>query len=175
MRRILIAAVVLPGLAMVGCGMIPKRNGPELTADQLGDPYAHGWSDADARMALWWTRNFPDDIAALGFALNQVGRYNKHDHRFGKNGSTHTSYDQGEKYGSFFRASADDVWALIDEPQLRVKMLSLEARERNRMRGRDRRRRTGAWPYDPSSAPEQPTPSRMDDTEVEQRLLERYR
>ncbi len=173
MRRILVAAVLLPCLAMGGCGMLPKR-GPEVSADQLGDPYAHQWSDADARTALWWTRNFPDDIAAIGFAFHQLPKYSRHDHRYGSRHGSKTARDRGAKYSSLFHSSADDYWANIDDPQLRVKMLALEAQERNRMRDRDNRRRTGTWPYDRAGDDDRPI-SRMDDAEVEQRLLERYR
>lgn len=175
MRNFLVTAAVVPLLLLVGCGMA-RRDGLEASVDQVGDPYAHKWTDDDARIALWYTRNYPDDFAALGFALSRFRSYNQHNERYGQRGGYVWPQGRGEKYGSFFHSRMDDYVALIDDPQLRVKMLSLEARERNRMRERDRRRQTGTWPYDPSSAPDRgTTPSRLDDAEVEQHLMDRYR
>lgn len=175
MRRIVVAGVVLPFLAMSGCGMAPKQ-GVEKNADLVGDTDAHGWSDEDARTALWWTRNFPDDIAALGFSLHQTFRYNQHDERYGPRWRHKTQQDRGDSASTLFHTRSSDIWAQIDDPMLRVKMISLEARERNRLREQDQRRRTGRWPFDPSSAPDQDaSPASLDDTEVEHRLLDRYR
>ena len=175
MTRKLTAGFALLLCLGLSCGIVPRR-GPELSNDQLNDPDAHQWSDADARTALWFTRNFPDDFAALGFLLYNVPTYNQHDERYGFGPNYRADGATGRQHGGFFKNTPSDYFALIDDPQLRVKMISLEARERNRMREAEQRRHAGTWPYDASSAPDPSRdPGRMDDTEVEQRLMDQYR
>ena len=87
---------------------------------------------------------------------------------------TRSAQDMGYYSSGVWHTRTDEVLALMGDPQLRVKMLSLEARERNRMRGIDQRRSTATWPYDVSSQRDMAAED-LSDREVEQRLMERYR
>lgn len=176
------AGCTTPQWSSFGAAATPKFKGPESTRDQLHGDEAHRWTDDDARTALWYARNFPDDLASFGFLVHKFVSFNMRDDRFGapydvRNDSTwyytHTSVDRGYRFSGIFNARSDEWFPMLNDPQLQVKMLSLEARERNRMRERDRRRRTGEHPFTSESRGDVPA-SALGPDEVEQRLLEIY-
>jgi len=173
MRSGFTTVIAIVCVLTVGCGTALTR-APEVSNDQL---YAddHQWTEGDVRTALWFTRNYPDDIAALGFMLFKFPTYNRHNERFGEPAGRIAYRNPGPRAGKIFHTSVDDLFARIDDPQLRVKMLSLEARERNRMRERERRRHTGTWPYDTGIFESDRRGGQMDDAEIEQRLMDTYR
>lgn len=160
----------------------PRLRGPETSQDLLYGDQAHRWTDDDARTALWYTRNFPDDVAAFGFALHKLISYNRYDtpyneHYNVRNDGTlldHNNWDVGLPFGGIFHTTSDEVFPILSDPQLRVKMLSLEARERNRLRERERRHHTGEYPFTVESRGGV-APSDLSPQEVEHRLMEIYR
>jgi len=161
----------VPELPSFARAAVPTWMGSESSVDHAGSPDAHKWSEADARTALWYTRNFPDDTAAFLFAIHKLWSFNYRDDNHRRYDTT--AQDKGFYASGLFHTRTDEVIALLWDPQLRVKMLSLQARDRTRLRERDRRRNTATWPYDVSSQPAVDTGD-MSDREVEQRLLERY-
>ena len=92
----------------------PIRNGPESGYTGTGTFGAHGWTDDDARTALWLRRNLPERWAEVPFPFIKFFSYNIHHDR------QQMSPGEWEYY-----------FADMKDPYLQVRMFTIEARDRN--------------------------------------------
>jgi hypothetical protein len=107
-----------PPLGAIGRAATPKLTGSESGYTGFGDPYVHEWNDDDARTALWLRTNFPENISEIPFPIIKLFSYNQHHYT--------------PQYIPYFEWSY--YFADIKDPELMVRMLSIEARDRNRTR-----------------------------------------
>jgi hypothetical protein len=109
--------VTAPPIAAVADSATPKIIGPESGYSGTGQLGAHDWTDDDARTALWLRRNLPERWSEVPFPLITFFRYNIHNDR--------------QQYMPF---EWDYYFANMRDPYLQVRMFSVEARDRNRVR-----------------------------------------
>ena len=107
-----------PPTQAVASAAAPNVVGSESTYTGIGDPGAHAWTDDQARTLLWLRRNLPEIWSDIPFPIVTLFSYNIHNDtkQFGK-----------PFHWRYYFADADD-------PLLQVRMLSLEARDRNNTR-----------------------------------------
>ena len=133
MRKCLFAAcAVALAVIMSGCLTSPPTQaiadaaspnivGSESTYTGIGDPGAHAWTDDQARTLLWLRRNLPELWSDIPFPLITLFSYNIHNDLKPFGEPVHWKY---------YFADADDSL-------LQVRMLTLEARDRNDTRRED--------------------------------------
>jgi hypothetical protein len=114
---IMSGCVTAPPSEAVLSTVTPNIIGPESGYTGTGDPGAHDWTDDDARTLLWLRRNLPERWAAAPFTLLTLLSYNIH----------HDTRQYMPWEWSYYFADPTD-------PYLNVRMLTLEARDRNRIR-----------------------------------------
>lgn len=114
---IMSGCVTTPPPGAIISSATPNIYGPESGYSGVGDPYAHDWSDNDARTLLWLRRNFPEIIADAPFPFITLFSYNIH----------HDTRQYMPIDWSFYFADPRD-------PALNVRMMTLESRDRNRVR-----------------------------------------
>lgn len=110
---------VPPSEAVLGSAT-PHIRGAESGYTGSGDPYAHDWSDDDARTLLWLRRNFPEVLADAPFPLITLFSYNIH----------HDTRQYMPFDWAYYFANPRD-------PYLQIRMMTLEPRDRNRIRRND--------------------------------------
>jgi len=111
--------VTAPPATSVGSSVTPKVIGPESGYSGMGMAGAHDWTDDDARSALWFQRNLPEGWAGVPFSIMKLFSYNIHD-------------DSGQF--TLMPFEWEYYFADIDDPSLQVRMFTVEARDRNRVR-----------------------------------------
>ena len=107
-----------PPMGAIGRAATPKLIGPESDYSGTGQPYVHEWDDDDARTALWLRTNLPENISEVPFPIIKLLSYNQHHYT--------------PQYIPYFDWSY--YFADIKDPELLVRMLSIESRDRNRTR-----------------------------------------
>jgi len=114
---IMSGCVTIPPTDAVVSSATPNIRGSESRYTGTGDLGAHAWTDDQARTLLWLRRNFPEYWADIPFSLVNLFSYNIH------NDVRPVSPFEW----SYYFADARD-------PYLNIRMLTLEARDRNRYR-----------------------------------------
>jgi hypothetical protein len=114
---IMSGCVTTPPSEAILSSAIPSIRGPESGYTGVGDPAAHDWTDDDARTLLWLRRNFPEIIADAPFPFITLFSYNIH----------HDTRQYMPTDWSYYFADPTD-------PYLNIRMITLEARDRNRVR-----------------------------------------
>jgi hypothetical protein len=109
--------MTLPPSEAILSSATPNIVGPESGYTGSGDPYAHAWSDDDARTLLWLRRNLPERWADVPFPLITLFSYNIH----------HDTRQYSPLEWEYYFADPND-------PELNVRLMTLEARDRNRIR-----------------------------------------
>jgi hypothetical protein len=115
---ILSACATKPPVGAISRAATPKFIGSESGDTGVGEPGVHEWTDDDARTALWLRTNFPENISEIPFPIIKLFSYNQHHYL--------------PQYMPYFEWSY--YFADIKDPELLVRMLSIEARDRNRTR-----------------------------------------
>lgn len=142
-----------PPAAAIGRAATPKLIGPESGYSGTGQAYVHEWDDDDARTALWLRTNLPENISEIPFPIIKLFSYNQHHYT--------------PQYIPYFEWSY--YFADIKDPELLVRMMSIESRDRNRTRhdevlAEEAARRAAA------AQPVSENVSELSDAEVQQKL-----
>jgi hypothetical protein len=106
-----------PKTAMIGAAT-PRVDGSESSHTGYGDPYAHAWSDDQARTLLWLRRNLPELWSDVPFPFMTFFSYNIH--------------NDTREFGKPFQWR--HYFADARDPSLQIRMMTLEARDRNEFR-----------------------------------------
>jgi hypothetical protein len=109
--------VTAPPAASVASAATPRVIGAESGYSGTGQVGAHEWTDDQARTALWLRRNLPERWAEIPFPIITLFSYNIHNDR--------------QQFSPF---EWEYYFADMRDPNLQVRMFSLESRDRNRAR-----------------------------------------